>query len=87
MNPVVEEAAPSAETPDSAIDPSLGLDDDLRAAMQQLQLETGISDLLEKNALAMQKLVALQNSRFKLGEKAPPPEVDGEEWKLGMSKT
>ncbi|KAG9018046.1 hypothetical protein FRB90_012549 [Tulasnella sp. 427] len=78
MGLVVEGTTSAAE----AIDPTLGLEDDLRAAMQQLQLETGISDLLEKNALAMQKLVALQNARLRLGDKAPPPQVNGEEWKL-----
>lgn len=86
MNPAAEEATASDETSNPAIDPSLDLDDDLRAAMQQLQLETGISDLLEKNALALQKLVVLQNRRLRLGENAPSPEVDGEEWKLGESK-
>lgn len=83
MDTAVEGATLNGPAPEPAIDPLLGLDDDLRAAMQQLQLETGITSLLEKNALAMQKLVDLQNLRLRKGDKAPPPDVNGEEWKLG----
>lgn len=74
--------APPAST-EPVIDPALELDSDLRAALEQLQFESGIDDLLEKNAHAMQRLVGLQNQRLAAGEKVQSPQVDGEEWKLG----
>ncbi|KAG8906808.1 hypothetical protein FRB99_006075 [Tulasnella sp. 403] len=82
----MQEDSKTSEAPaEPAIDPSLGLDDELRDAISQLQLETGIDDLLEKNAWAMQRLVALQNERYRLGEKAPPVQVGSEEWNLAHS--
>lgn len=65
------------------IDPALEMEDELRAAMAQVQLETGIDDLLARNASAIQSLVQLQSERYKIGAKAPKVEVGGEEWKLG----
>lgn len=73
----------ATKAPEPVIDPSLEMEDDLRRAVGQLQLEAGIDELLVKNADAMQHLVSLQNDRYRLGEKAPPVEPDSEEWRLG----
>lgn len=82
-NDIQMEDAPTTPA-EPVIDPALGLEDDVREALEQLQLESGIDDLLAKNAAAMQKLVGLQNARYRIGEHAPPVEVGGEEWNLGM---
>lgn len=65
------------------IDPALEMEDELRAAMVQVQMESGIDDLLGKNAWALQRLAQLQNERYRVGAKAPEV-VGGEEWNLGM---
>ncbi|KAG9014029.1 hypothetical protein FRB94_000226 [Tulasnella sp. JGI-2019a] len=75
-------AVASSSSSSFVIDPALEMEDELRAAMEQVQLETGIDDLLASNASAIQRLVQLQNERYKVGAKAPEVEVGGEEWKL-----
>ncbi|KAG8881313.1 hypothetical protein FRB98_004425 [Tulasnella sp. 332] len=78
----VASSGSSSPTTSLVIDPALEMEDELRAAMAQVQLETGINDLLAKNASAIQRLVQLQNERYKVGAKAPQVEVGGEEWRL-----
>ena len=63
--------------------PIVEVDEEFKEAVAQLGVETGVDELLMKNALAMARLVALQNNRYRLGTKAPAVKEGGEEWRLG----
>lgn len=56
-------------------------DSDFKDILRNLQIEEGISQLLEKNAYAMERLNFLQSSRLRDG--FTPVKEDTEEWRLG----
>jgi hypothetical protein len=56
--------------------------DVLKEALQLLQVEEGVSELLQKNACALERLNLLQMVR--LQSEHPELKADTEEWRLGM---